>query len=251
MLWITLFLLALPVRAGTVTEAVHASRDLRSGRLATEAPSIPDWAYDRAESGEVAAGLSIEADQPVAKAWGVAVFDLPVEAVWMAVNDEESFPTVSKVTVCEVVAGDKRRTGRLVFGYMPVGVPFVKDRWWMVSVHQNGEMYAASEGMLWEKAWTDATDRDRLDGSRVADFADAGQSLGFSRGSWLLQRLDEDRTLVEYFVWTDIGGRLPSGPISRLAKGAVRDQMRAIGRLAEEREDDSRAGWLGPDQQPL
>ncbi|MBW1881507.1 MAG: hypothetical protein JRI25_12575 [Deltaproteobacteria bacterium] len=237
--------------SGAVADAVHASWELRSNRLATEAPTIPDWAYDHAEEGKVAAGLSVEEHQPVAKAWGVAIFDLPIEAVWMAVNDEEAFPTVSKVTVSQVIEGDRRRTGRLVFGYMPISVPFVKDRWWMVSVRHNGEMYAASGGVLWEKAWTDATDRSRLDGKSVATYADAGQSLGFSHGSWLLHRLDDDRTLAEYFVWTDIGGSLPSGPISRFAKGAVRHQVVAIRCLAEQRQGDSRDAWLRPDQQPL
>jgi hypothetical protein len=98
------------------------------------------------------------------KGWGVAVYDLPLEAVWRAVNDEEV--------------------------YEDLGTP-------------------------------------------LAERAERGRPVDWTRGSWLVVGLADGRTVAEYFAWTDPGGMIPARPASRFARGAIRDTLDAIGRLAQ------------------
>lgn len=240
---------AQPAWAGDLTAAVEAAGPFRSLRMA-EAPQIPAWAYARAAKGEVATGLEAVDGSAAGKGWGVAVLDAPVEAVWMAINDESRQAGRMPVSVSAVVGGAAYAAPRQVFEYLPL--PIVSDRWWVVDIAHNGPLYAASSGRMWELSWVDDPNAQQVvDASAYASQAASGVPVAFTRGAWLLIDAGEGRTLVEYYAWSDPGGSVPAGLASRFAGGAIRDTLKAAGALATESLALSRAPYRRPDGTPL
>jgi len=216
---------------------------------AQEIPDIPADAYTRALGGEVVSGIEFVDGAKAGKGWGVMVYDAPVEAVWQAVNDEETYPGRMPLAVSKVVAGQKHRSGRTLFQYMEL--PVVNDRWWMVRVSHNAALYEASGGDYWESTWTAATDPSLLQGTPYAEMLVDSVPVEFTTGAWLLVRLPDGRTLGEYWTWSDPGGALPAGLASRFAGGAIKDTLVEMGEIAHEREATPKAGFVRPDRQPM
>jgi hypothetical protein len=233
-----------------VQGTVDSLAAFRTKRMAKEAPAIPASAYAKAEAGELVSGLEGVAGVSAAKGWGVAVFDIPIESVWKALNDEAVFADRLPVSYSEVVAGRPKRDDRHLFQYMPL--PMFDDRWWVTHMRHNGDLYKTSAGKIWELAWTDETDETRLSPQHKAMIKDA-QEVDWTHGSWLLIDLGAGKTLVEYFVWSDPGGSLPPGPASRFAGGAVKETLAAMKALAKEHQQGKAhgGGFVRPDQSTL
>lgn len=244
----TLFSMVLGAHAATTdgvqtgVQRVAPHRELRDAREPAEPPA---WAYDEAGSGPVAGIVPVAGT--TAKAWGVAVFDLPVEAVWMAINDESRMAGALPISVSRVVAGRERAAPRQVFEAMDL--PIINDRWWVVDVHHNAALYQASGGRVWEASWTDATHSANLDDPVARRTMESGVPVEWTYGAWLLVDLG-DRTVVEYYTWSDPGGSIPAGA-SRFAGGAVRKTLAAIGELAAANVGRDRTGFVRPDGRPL
>ncbi|MCA9570163.1 MAG: hypothetical protein KC656_20105 [Myxococcales bacterium] len=217
----------------------------RALREAREPAEPPSWAYADAAKGPVAGIVPVAGT--TAKAWGVAVFDLPIEAVWMAVNDESRMAGRLPVSISKVIGGTERAAPRRIFEMMDL--PVVADRWWVVDVSHSAKLYEASGGKVWETAWTDATQGAVLDDLHAREAARNGMPVEWTYGAWLLVDLG-DRTVVEYYTWSDPGGSIPAGA-SRFAGGAVRQTLAAIGELAAQNIGRSRTGFVRPDGSPL
>ena len=227
------------------TRTLAMVRPLRGLRTAREPAEPPASAYGQLGGGPQA-GIEPVAGT-TAKAWGVAIFDLPVEAVWMAVNEESRMAGALPVSVSRVVGGQVNGSPRRVFEAMDL--PLVNDRWWVVDVTHNAALYEQSGGRVWEASWTDATHHAVVDDAVARQAMEAGVPVDWTYGSWLLVDLG-DRTLVEYYSWSDPAGVIPAGA-SRFAGGAVRRTLAAIGELAEANVGRSRAGFVRPDGTPL
>jgi len=228
-----LLLAVLPFRlalAGEVAEEVQALAPLRALRMAADPPAIPAAAYDRAAEGRRIVGVEYVDGVAAGKGWGVAVYDLPIEDVWRAVNDEGVHDDWLRVEVSEIVDGQAFGEGRAVFQYLPL--PVVRDRWWAVRVRSNDGLRRASGGRMLEKVMEDATDAALVSGTPLEARVERGQAVAWTRGSWLLIGLADGRTVAEYFVWTDPGGMIPARPASRFARGAIRDTLDAMEALA-------------------
>ena len=233
-----------------VQSTADALAPLRAKRMAKDAPTIPAGTYAKAEAGELVSGLEGVDGVSAAKGWGVAVFDIPIESVWKAVNDEGAYAGRLPVSHSEVVAGNPKRDDRYLFQYMPL--PMVDDRWWVTHMRHNGAIYTASGGKIWEQAWIDATDDTRLKPQHLS-MVESAQAVDWTHGSWLLIDLGGGKTLVEYYVWSDPGGMLPPGPASKFAGGAVKDTLKAMHALSLEHQKGSAygAGFVRPDQTTL
>ena len=77
-------------RAADITEIVEQILAARRER-AKDVPDIPADAYTRALGGEVVSGIEFVDGAKAGKGWGVAVYDVPVEAMWKAINDEGTY----------------------------------------------------------------------------------------------------------------------------------------------------------------
>lgn len=213
-----------------------------------DAPTLDADVYSRAEAGEVVTGLQFVDGVAAGRAWAAAVFDVPIEAVWMAINDGEAHPgRVGNLEASDVVRGDAHAHGRLVF--QRLDLPILSDRWWVAEQHHNAAMYQATGGTVWEMgAWTRDSDEARaFAGAR----ADGAVPVDWSRAGWLLVSLEDGRTLAEYWVWTDPGGSIPAGPASRFAPGALKRWMADMEAFAITQQGQDRSGFVRPDQTAL
>ncbi len=248
-----LLLLLAPAHAhaGPLDDLVERIRGIRSQRLGPDAPDIPAAAYHKALSGQMVTGVEFVDGAKAGKGWGVAVFDQPVEDVWRVVNDEERQVGRIPVDASVIIAGERHQTGRTLFQYMRL--PVVTDRWWVVDVTHNGPLYEASGGTFWEQRWTEVADPQRaIDGTRFADLAGRGMPVDTAKGAWLLVRLDDGRTLSEYFTWSDPGGQVPAGLASRFAGGAIKEMFIAVEALAAEQQHEAHAKpFVRPDGAPM
>ena len=220
--------------AREVSELAAEVRVLETHRVlrgAPEAPRIPSTAYRQALAGETVSGIEGVEGVSSAKGWGVKVLNLPVEVVWAAVNDEMSQPGRLPVSYSAIVGGTPHQAERLVFQYMPLPWP-LSDRWWITRIHFSEQLYEQSRGRMWEMYWEDEMDFFPGGYGEAEAMADTGHPVAWTRGAWLLIPLSDGRTLVEYYVWSDPGGRVPAGPASRFATGAVEETLNEITRLS-------------------
>ena len=222
----------------------------RKYRACKAAPRIPATAYRAVPKSGVQAGVLFEEGHEVGKAWGLAIMNLPVESMWMAVNDEEAYPGNLPVTVSEVFLGEPHKDGRHVFQKMSLPGPFA-DRWWIIRKNASEELYSKSAGRVWEACGENATNPALLRGTPTEKHLEDADPVNWSWAGWTLFPLSENLTLVEYFTWTDPGGSLPAGPASRFASGAVKNTMTKIEKLARRYKAEDMLRFTRPDGTPL
>ncbi len=137
---------------------------------------------------------------------GVIIADLPIEQIWMAINDEDHHTLLEdlSLTHSEVVGGTSRGQERLMFqSFSSLGV----ERWWLNEIWMNEKLYARSGGSLWEHSWRYRADlAEEISLPLPAD--SKVQPIRESWGTWLLVPLSDSCTLVECVNWSDPGGAL-------------------------------------------
>ena len=148
--------------------------------------------------------------------------------------------------ITEPVSGTPRQTGRRTLQVLDL--PLIADRWWVQEVEHNAALFTASGGRVWEVAARTVDDVELP--THLAE-APSGTRIAWSRGGWLLVDLGDGSTLAEYWVWSDPGGALPAGLVSRFATGTIRGLMSDVGTYAAELARSRPRGFVRPDQQPL
>ncbi|MDP6934966.1 MAG: hypothetical protein QGG40_18740, partial [Myxococcota bacterium] len=221
----------------------------RTARLTKAPPKIAMSAYRQALRGETVTGIEVVEGVKAAKGYGIKVYDLPIEALWKAVIDEPHFAGRLPVSVSRVVKGDARTHDHVLYQYLEV--PIISDRWWMTHMYFNGDLYRSSGGRAWELSWSDSTHDPGLRAQLDPSLFDEGEPVAWTTGAWLLVRLDDDRTLAEYHVWTDPGGSIPVGPATRFASGEVEDTLESMGTLAREHIPNCRGRFRRVDNEPM
>jgi len=134
----------------------------------------------------------------------VMLSELPVEMLWRAINDDHHHADDGYLPLrtSEVVAGRPGHDRREVFQY------YTKagfGRWWVVRLVMNEALFEASDEVLWELRWRDAMESYRDSGPPVRMGASV-RGIKESLGAWLLVRLGEQCTLIEYCADGDPGG---------------------------------------------
>ncbi len=210
----------------SVIAAARSVDPLRSLRLADPLPPPSLEAYARAATGEIVTGLVPGAAGEPHRAWAVAVLDVPIEALWAAVNDELGFAGDAWGGDGAVVRGQACADGRASLVSMPV--PLFPDRWWVVGYRHAEDLARASDGAVRELSWREEPrPPHRLPAAVEAVVADGAQ-VTISRGAWLLVALDRGHTLVEYQLQSDAGGGLPGALAGPFCAGAIRDTLSAM-----------------------
>lgn len=74
-------------RASEISPVVEVAKSHRALRHHADNPAIPFESYRAALAGPVAGVAHVEG-VAAAQAWGLMVMEVPVESVWMALNDE-------------------------------------------------------------------------------------------------------------------------------------------------------------------
>lgn len=232
MIWILLSSLALAgPPAEVVTQAVRDTAAARAARTSAP-PTIPMDAYTKAAEGERPTGLERVPGHAARKAWGVTVIDAPIDKVWAAINDFSSRTDLSAVSVSEVQTGTHCASGRTIFQYLPIGMPMVSDRWWVVRLTVNRALWNQTGGRMREMTSASEDGEGVLQTALAQAKAADGTRIAFSKGGWLAIDVDGSHTLVEFHVWSDPGGYVPAGLASSFASGGVRDNLEAIETLS-------------------
>ncbi len=210
-------------------EALDAWRDLRK---AEGPPPIPREEYQQAIGGEIVTGLQTVEGHRARKAYGVAIVDVPIGQLWAAINDELSHDDYTQVSYTELLQGQRCESGRAVLMYLPV--PLVSNRWWITHLSINRPLVTQSSGQARELYWRSTVDPAKITSEEGQETIRGGIPIAFTKGGWFLGRIDDRRTLLEYYVWTDPGGRIPAGPASRFAAGSIVETIEAMKTFARE-----------------
>ena len=166
----------------------------------------------------------------------VLVADLPIETLWMAVNDEDHYAEDGYIPVLysEIIGGTPRGQDRILLQYFKrAGV----GRWWIDQVEMSEELFAESDAELWELRWWDLMDsrgEKSLPEEHVRSLNDLGLSpIRASRGAWLMIPIEPECTLIEYVTYSDPGGFLSFAQILGAGR-VIRDTLEGVERLARE-----------------
>jgi len=221
-------------------ESIELSASARTARFAMPPPSAlyrkaaenvgRVWAYHEGKKGTA-----------------VVAVELPVELVWKAVNDEDHHALKGSyipVRHSEVIEGTAHGDRRLLFQYFQqMGI----GRWWVTRNWMNRELYEHSSERLWELIWEDemaGLDRSQPPFDRMGSGVSPVRS---TRGSWLLVRVADRCTLIEYFSWSEPGG-VAALVQSFLIRKLLRKTLVGAIRLAEEHiSSRSHSGFIRPD----
>jgi hypothetical protein len=209
---------------------VHARSAMLPGLSevrATTPPPLTAKERSAVSMGELVAGVVGENSGP-GLIYGVQVVETPLEALWSAISDFTSKAKWTRLDWSEVLHGNPCGGTRRVFQYLPV--PVFSDRWWISDVHDNDAVSHASNGDVREMWWASIDADPSTPTSRT--WSKRGSRVGLSEGGWLLARIDDQHTLVEYSLRTDPGGGAPRGLTNRFAAGSVRGHISDMVKLA-------------------
>ena len=235
---------ALALSPDEVLAEIDAQSDHRSARVAP-APKIPRSARKRVANGETVAGVNLPDGYDTAQGWGVAIWDVPIDSVWKAVNNEDEASVYMAPAYSGTVDGTAHHSDRATFQY--VSAPLVTDRWWVTRWTFNDALYAESEQMMWEVHFVDDLDPSFMTGTDFEDLLDDSMPIEWAKGGWLLIPLSDGRTWVEYFSWANPGGSIPSGLFSKFADKEVLNTFEAVEKRARYHEKKALDGYVRPD----
>lgn len=209
-------------------DAVAPLQDLRHS---TVHPSITRAVLETLSEGQVATGLKPVPGKAAKIAWGVKLIEVPIRALFSAVNDDENKPQHSKLSHVRILQGSYCDPRRLTFQFLPV--PIVNDRWWVVEQKRNTALAAASEGAIRELTWVRQRQGGPLLDPAARAIAEGGIEAAENDGGWWLLALDAKTTLIQFWALSDPGGSVPAGLVSPFASRSIREtfgEMEALAR---------------------
>jgi len=217
---------------GQVLERLAEVAPLRDSRLAEWAAPIDASDYERAAEGHVTTGVIAVEGEKARQAYGVGVLEVSIALLWAAINDDDGKARKTSLAYAELLSGEPCRTPRKVFQYLPV--PVFTDRWWVSHFSHNVPLSEATGGRVREMTWDSRGVPETPTSPTAAEWAAQGIPVAWTKGAWWLVDLDGGSTWVEYQTWSDPGGKLPAGTVSRLSAGGISDTLQTIEELAKE-----------------
>jgi hypothetical protein len=221
-------LLSVAVWAASPIEVMKQTEHFRTHRVGA-IPPISQAEYAKAIAGRVATGVTSVPGYAAKKGYGLLLTDLPIERLWWAVNDDRGKVKWTKLAYAEVYDGRYCASERRVFQYLPV--PLVTDRWWVLDIHENLAMVAASGGRVREMVFKSVDDA-ALPTESMRAWSQRGMRVAFIEGAWYLHALGENSTLIEYYTWSDPGGSVPAGLASSFSTSSIANAIESMVRLA-------------------
>lgn len=213
--------------------------DMRRGAAL---PVLTDDEYATLASGNGVLSEQVDEDSKLIRATFFRLVEVDAWRLWVGLADcnqhDQFMPHVQESVVLE-----EGRNGKLTYQYL--ALPVVKARQWVVRGWDNGPLWQTSGGKVWESAWTLEPDSDEV----ANRFRESGLITGVSEeemaeglyttvneGYWLLVELPDDRVLVAYQAFSDIGGKVPAWLINEMGPpGLARmvQKMDERGRIIE------------------
>lgn len=221
------------VMASPVTDFDHVKslESHRSSRTATEAPRLTDKQLMSVLSGQPFSGLQIVESVAAGKGYGAMVFPVDAASVWAVLTDEDELGGHLGLYLSAIVGGDTHRDGRYLFQMIDMPYP-IDDRYWVTKIAHNAPLFTMTNGGMWEMSWHDVTAKFDLSTTLFPTRVASATAVEWTTGAWLLIPLDDNRTLVEYFVWSSPGGHVSANLASRLAGRKLLSTMAELSELA-------------------
>lgn len=215
----------------TMQARLDAVAPLHELRHSTIHPTITRAVLETLGAGDVATGLKPVDGKSAKIAWGVKLIEVPIRALFSAVNDDLNKPQHSKLSHVRVLQGSYCDPRRLTFQFLPV--PLVNDRWWVVEQKRNTALAAASGGSVRELTWVRQRQGEPLLDATARSIASGGVEAEENDGGWWLLALDAKTTLIQFWALSDPGGSVPAGLVSPFASRSIREtfgEMEALAR---------------------
>ncbi len=222
--------------------------ELQGQRIISEAPMPKVDEIRRSLAGQTPTGTHRMEGVDAVQGYGLHVFDVPIQQVWMAINDTPHQRGFTAVDRTETIAGTPRQTGRV--SYQLLEIPLIPDRWWVVKTENNGGLYDRTHGEVWEMGWVDATSNAAIIATVAPELKALGVPVGFARGSWFLVDLG-GTTWAEYYVWTDPGGNLPIVATNKFAETQVARAINGVEVMARDHIPTCTSSFFEPNGHPL
>ena len=193
--------------------------DMRRGAAL---PVLTDGEYATLAEGKGVLSEQVDEDSKLIRATFFRLVEVDAWRLWVGLADcnqhDQFMPHVQESVVLE-----EGRNGKLTYQYL--SLPMVKARQWVVRGWDNGPLWQNSGGKVWESAWVLEPDSDGV----ANRFREAGAIPGVTEeemtegiyttvneGYWLLVELPDDRVLVAYQAFSDIGGKVPAWLINEM-----------------------------------
>ena len=162
--------------------------------------------------------------------WGIGIFQVEIQELYAALNEEESHTGLSPVDYTKIIQGAACTNHRQVMMHLPI--PMLSDRWWVTVQGTNPALRQISNGQMAELTWNALSDQHTftLDETSQTYTTDAVW-VTESSGAWLLIRLDDNTPLANTTLGQTTGGYIPSGLASSLSTSGIAD-LQAMERFA-------------------
>lgn len=225
--------------SATLLSLVKDTQVYREHRLATQPPTIPSSAYEKAASGAVATGLSGQIG------WGVGIFPVEIRELYAALNEEESHVGLSPVNYTKIIQGSPCSNNRQVMMHLPI--PMLSDRWWVTTQGTNPSLREIGQGQMAELTWQSVNDKTKFTLDETSQtYTEGSVWVTESTGAWLLIRLSDTHTLGEYYAWSDPGGYIPTGLASSLSASGIEETFKAMEHFALNNTELCTYNWPEP-----
>ncbi len=185
-------------------------------------PVLTDAEFASLAAGKGVLSEQVDEDSKLIRATFFRLVEIDAWRLWVGLADcnqhDQFMPHVQESVVLE-----EGRNGKLTYQYL--SLPMVKGRQWVVRGWDNGPLWTASGGTVWESAWTlepgseEVANRFRESGV-ITDVSEEEMADGIyttvNEGYWLLVDLPDGRVLVAYQAFSDIGGKVPAWLINEM-----------------------------------
>ena len=112
---------------------------------------------------------------------------------------------------------------------MILPIPIMTDRWWIIQTSINTKLKQASKGNVREMSWVNIPNADQI--SLPTDLAQqvrGKQLVDFTKGAWLIYRLNDEYILGEYHTWASGNQEVPAPIMDSLIQASIVKTMRVM-----------------------
>lgn len=157
---------------------------------------------------------------------------MPLDAwrIWLAIHDDQHNDLNAGLDEEVVSLGDKGT--KVLYQSVDLPIPFV-DRFWVIQIANNPEIYEASGNRVLERTWTLHPEGRDVLSPALRDESKDMVWTPVNNGAWLVIPIGDQSSLVLYRVESDVGGIVPDVFVGRFTASRVDDLMRRMQETAK------------------
>jgi hypothetical protein len=217
---------------------IHSLDTYRQLRYYQDMPAFSDDDYRRIIAGKAQITYRDIAGSGLKKSLLGVILPISAEKLWLIVNDRNHFEYFFKGVTEAVILN---RVGASVTTFQFLELPVVSNRYYVTTATVNLKLNQAAGGKMLESSWDAVTD--------PQPFIEAGLKNGSIKttrqmllkgvlikrnfGAWLLTPLPNNRTLLEYYLFSDPDGSIPDFAINKATRRTMENVAKLFSTLSE------------------